>query len=63
MRISDYLEVNKISLTTFAKACEIPPTTMIGWIKNESEPTVTNALKVIQTSHGAIKLEDLRKEK
>jgi len=60
MTIIDFLEKNQITLSTFAKACEIPLSTMQTYLK-QSEPCATNCRIIITQSHGAIKLEDLSK--
>lgn len=62
MKLIDFLVKNEISLKTFAKNCEIPLTTMQSYLENKSEPGASNCTTIIQQSHGAIKLKDLRKE-
>lgn len=63
MQLDDYLTLNNISVKRFAEDLDIPLSTMKSYFNRTSEPTATNANKIVQETFGAVKLEDLTIEK
>ena len=63
MNLKEYLSIANISVTRFAASCEIPEATMNTYVNGRSEPSVSNALKIEEKTHGAVSCEDLVLEK
>ena len=59
MKLKKYLETTGISIATFAKSCNINENTMNTYVHEKSEPSLSNAIKINETSLGAVKLSDL----
>ena len=59
MKLKEYLEATEISIARFAQSCSINENTMNTYVHEKSEPSLSNALKIEETSHGAVKLSDL----
>lgn len=60
MKLKKFLSTTNVSIATFAKACDINANTMFTYVHGTSEPTVTNAIKIIDATHGAVELKDLK---
>ena len=59
MKLNKYLETTNISIARFARACDIHENTMFTYVKEKAEPSLANALKIEEASHGAITLPEL----
>ena len=59
MKLSEYLEVNGISAARLAKSLDIPEATFSTYVNERNEPKASNALKIINGTHGAVSLQDL----
>lgn len=59
MNLKEYLNATGISIARFARACDINENTMNTYFHEKAEPSLKNALKMEDESHGAIKLNDL----
>jgi hypothetical protein len=60
MKLKKFLAHTKVSIAKFAEGCKINPNTMFTYVNETSEPTVTNAIKIIEATHGAVTLKDLQ---
>ena len=63
MKLKEYLEKTGISIARFARACDINENTMNTYVHEKAEPSLKNALKIEEMSHGAISLSELIVEK
>lgn len=59
MTLKKFLESTGISISKFSEATGINANTLFTYVHRKSEPTVSNAIKIIDASHGAIDLRDL----
>lgn len=59
MKLKKYLEAVDTSIARFAQSCGINENTMNTYVHEKSEPSLSNALKIEENSHGAVKLSDL----
>ena len=60
MTLKKFLQTTNISIAKFAENTGINPNTLQTYVHQTSEPTVTNAIKIIDATHGAVKLQDLK---
>ena len=64
MKLKKFLSTTNVSIAKFAEACKMNPNTMFTYVHGTSEPTVSNAIMIIEATHGAVELKDLKiKEK
>lgn len=63
MTLKKFLETTKISIATFSKNTGIKETTLLTYVQQKSEPSVSNAVRIINATHGAVTLEDLKVKK
>ena len=63
MKLKKYLESTNVSIAKFSESTGINENTMSTYVHRTSEPTVTNAIKIIEATHGAVELKDLRRDK
>lgn len=63
MTLKKFLETTNISIVKFSESTGIKENTMYTYVHRTSEPTVTNAIKIIEATHGAVTLQDLRRKK
>lgn len=59
MNIKAYLETTGISIARFARSCDINENTMNTYVHEKAEPSLRNALRIEEQSHGAITLKEL----
>lgn len=60
MNLKTFLQKTKISTAQFAKNTGINENTLHTYVNRRSEPTVSNAIKIIEATHGAVELKDLK---
>lgn len=60
MTLKKFLQSTNISVSSFAKNTGINENTLHTYVNKRSEPTVTNAIKIINATHGAVTLKDLK---
>ena len=60
MTLKKFLQTTKVSISQFAKNTGIKESTLQTYVNKRSEPTVTNAIKIIDATHGAVELKDLK---
>lgn len=60
MTLKKFLETTNISISKFAQATGINANTLFTYVHRTSEPTVTNAIKIIEATHGSVQLNDLK---
>ena len=59
MLLKNYLRVTGISIAKLAEVCDINPNTMRAYVERIREPSISNALKIVNATHGAVNLIDL----
>lgn len=60
MTLKKFLQSTNVSVAQFAKNTGINANTLQTYVHRTSEPTVTNAIKIIDATHGAVSLKDLQ---
>jgi len=60
MKLKKFLQTTKISIAKFSENTGINANTLQTYVHQTSEPTVTNAIKIIESTHGAVQLKDLQ---
>ena len=63
MTLKKFLDSTKITVSKFSENTGININTLFTYINQTSEPTVSNAIKIIEATHGAVELHDLRVKK
>ena len=63
MTLKKYLTQTKVSVAKFSQVTGINPNTLQTYVHQTSEPTVSNAIKIIEATHGSVKLKDLKIKK
>lgn len=63
MKLKKYLEATEITIARFARSCDINENTMNTYVHEKAEPSITNAIKIEKTTHGAVTIEELALEK
>lgn len=63
MTLKEYLEKNGLSVTDLARALDLPHPTVLSYVNKTHEPSLTNALRIEKATMGAVKVEDLVKQK
>lgn len=58
MKPAEYLEENEMTISEFARICNIPQPTMYRIVNEIGIPVLSTVKKVIEGSGGAITLED-----
>ena len=59
MSIEEYVKARKISIATFSKICGLCLSTGYNYYYGEREPTLENAVKIVQATKGAVTYIDL----
>jgi len=62
MTLKKFLETTNVSIAKFSESTGIKENTMFTYVHRTSEPTVTNAIKIIEATHGAVTLKDLTRK-
>lgn len=60
MTLKNFLKSTKISIAKFSENTGINANTLQTYVHRTSEPTVSNAIKIIESTHGAVQLKDLK---
>lgn len=63
MTLKKFLFTTKITISNFAKSTGINENTLNTYVHRKSEPTVSNAIKIINATHGSVTLYDLTVKK
>ena len=63
MKLKRFLKTTDVSISSFARKTGINANTMLTYVNEKSEPTVTNAIKIIDATVGAVSLKDLKVRK
>ena len=59
MKLREYLELNEITITRFAKDCKIPEGTMHIYYHGKATPGLVNALIIEKETHGSVSLKEM----
>lgn len=63
MTLEKFLKTTGMTIAKFSAITKINVNTLTTYVRGSSEPTVSNAIKIVDASHGMIELKDLKKRK
>lgn len=59
MKLKKFLDITETSVNEFSRKLGVPYSTMLNYVKETSEPSLSNAFKIEEMTMGAVKAKDL----